>query len=114
MEIAQALSISPQTVKHHISRILGKLHVPNRTLAAVERSGAVWSKSSAPARLFGRMLRRPRRMEPGSRGGSRTIRPWGPTDLREADAVDPADTDSPGFLPPPSRIHTPEAGVHAL
>jgi len=39
MEIAQALSISQQKVKHHISRILGKLHVPNRTLAAVE---AVW------------------------------------------------------------------------
>jgi DNA-binding NarL/FixJ family response regulator len=39
IEIAQALSISPQTVEHHISRILGMLHVPNRTLAAVE---AVW------------------------------------------------------------------------
>jgi DNA-binding NarL/FixJ family response regulator len=38
-EIAQALSISPQTVKNHISHILAKLHVPNRTLAAVE---AVW------------------------------------------------------------------------
>ena len=39
MEIAQALSISLETVKHHISRILAKLKVPNRTLAAVE---AVW------------------------------------------------------------------------
>ena len=39
MEIAQALSISVQTVKHHLSRILAKLNVPNRTLAAVE---AVW------------------------------------------------------------------------
>jgi DNA-binding NarL/FixJ family response regulator len=39
MEIAQALSISVETVKHHISRILAKLEVPNRTLAAVE---AVW------------------------------------------------------------------------
>jgi DNA-binding NarL/FixJ family response regulator len=39
IEIAQALSISPETVKHHISRILAKLKVPNRTLAAVE---AVW------------------------------------------------------------------------
>jgi DNA-binding NarL/FixJ family response regulator len=39
MEIAQALSISLETVKHHISRILSKLKVPNRTLAAVE---AVW------------------------------------------------------------------------
>jgi DNA-binding NarL/FixJ family response regulator len=39
MEIAQALSISPQTVKNHISSILSKLNVPNRTLAAVE---AVW------------------------------------------------------------------------
>jgi DNA-binding NarL/FixJ family response regulator len=39
MEIAQALLISPETVKHHISRILAKLKVPNRTLAAVE---AVW------------------------------------------------------------------------
>jgi DNA-binding NarL/FixJ family response regulator len=39
MEIAQALSISLETVKHHISRILAKLGVPNRTLAAVE---AVW------------------------------------------------------------------------
>ena len=39
LEIAQALSISVQTVKHHISRILAKLEVPNRTLAAVE---AVW------------------------------------------------------------------------
>lgn len=39
MEIAHALSISPETVKHHISRILAKLKVPNRTLAAVE---AVW------------------------------------------------------------------------
>jgi DNA-binding NarL/FixJ family response regulator len=38
-EIAQTLSISPETVKHHISRILAKLKVPNRTLAAVE---AVW------------------------------------------------------------------------
>ena len=38
-EIAQALSISAQTVKNHISRILAKLDVPNRTLAAVE---AVW------------------------------------------------------------------------
>jgi DNA-binding NarL/FixJ family response regulator len=34
--IAQALSISTQTVKHHISSILAKLNVPNRTLAAVE------------------------------------------------------------------------------
>ena len=39
IEIAQALLISPETVKHHISRILAKLKVPNRTLAAVE---AVW------------------------------------------------------------------------
>jgi DNA-binding NarL/FixJ family response regulator len=39
MEIAQALSISVQTVKRHISRILAKLKVPNRTLAAAE---AVW------------------------------------------------------------------------
>jgi len=39
VEIAQALSISPQTVKNHISSILAKLKVPNRTLAAVE---AVW------------------------------------------------------------------------
>jgi DNA-binding NarL/FixJ family response regulator len=39
IEIAHALSISPETVKHHISRILAKLKVPNRTLAAVE---AVW------------------------------------------------------------------------
>ena len=38
-EIAQSLSISPETVKHHISAILAKLNVPNRTLAAVE---AVW------------------------------------------------------------------------
>jgi DNA-binding NarL/FixJ family response regulator len=38
-EIARALLISPETVKHHISRILAKLKVPNRTLAAVE---AVW------------------------------------------------------------------------
>jgi DNA-binding NarL/FixJ family response regulator len=38
-EIAQTLSISRETVKHHISRILAKLKVPNRTLAAVE---AVW------------------------------------------------------------------------
>jgi DNA-binding NarL/FixJ family response regulator len=35
-EIGQALSISPGTVKHHISSILTKLNVPNRTLAAVE------------------------------------------------------------------------------
>jgi DNA-binding NarL/FixJ family response regulator len=35
-EIAQALSISPQTVKNHTSRILAKLNVPNRTMAAVE------------------------------------------------------------------------------
>jgi len=38
-EIAQVLSISTQTVKNHISHILTKLNVPNRTLAAVE---AVW------------------------------------------------------------------------
>jgi DNA-binding NarL/FixJ family response regulator len=38
-EIAQALSISTQTVKNHMSHILTKLNVPNRTLAAVE---AVW------------------------------------------------------------------------
>jgi two-component system, NarL family, response regulator LiaR len=38
-EIAQSLSISLETVKHHISAILAKLKVPNRTLAAVE---AVW------------------------------------------------------------------------
>jgi len=35
-EIADALVISPQTVKNHVSRILAKLDVPNRTLAAVE------------------------------------------------------------------------------
>jgi DNA-binding NarL/FixJ family response regulator len=35
-EIAQVLSISPQTVKNHTSRILAKLNVPNRTMAAVE------------------------------------------------------------------------------
>jgi DNA-binding NarL/FixJ family response regulator len=39
LEIAQSLSISLETVKHHISAILAKLEVPNRTLAAVE---AVW------------------------------------------------------------------------
>jgi DNA-binding NarL/FixJ family response regulator len=39
MEIAEALSISLQTVKHHISSILAKLNVPNRTLAAVEAVG---------------------------------------------------------------------------
>ena len=35
-EIGQELSISAQTVKHHISSILAKLNVPNRTLAAVK------------------------------------------------------------------------------
>jgi DNA-binding NarL/FixJ family response regulator len=34
--IAGALSISPPTVKHHISNVLAKLNVPNRTLAAVQ------------------------------------------------------------------------------
>jgi DNA-binding NarL/FixJ family response regulator len=35
-EIARTLSISTETVKNHISHILAKLNVPNRTLAAVE------------------------------------------------------------------------------
>jgi DNA-binding NarL/FixJ family response regulator len=47
-EIAQALFISPRTVKNHIANILQKLHMENRIQAAVfaARSGILDEASS--------------------------------------------------------------------
>jgi DNA-binding CsgD family transcriptional regulator len=54
MEIAQALSISLQTVKRHISRILAKLTSPTAPWPPSRLSGAVRSRPPASPRLFER------------------------------------------------------------